>query len=1686
MQENEKDRPTSVSQFLQESYLAETHRIHHRHTELGCSDCPHHVVYGNLKGKAVDSQVESQFPDLSVFLSQEELNKSVDLACKSFGHESQEQEDSSDVCPQIVSYVAPTIKASHEKMENMPDRQVLQSPTQESKLMNIRTPREPIPDLKKPTRNSEYGLEIQSKKEFLNKAADFIEELSSLFKANSSKRIRPRACKGHRSRYQSKHQFDAASFIHDTEDRERPILHNEPLEFHSHNDKDTEEPNNTETEKQEPICEIKCEAPVLTGPESSEPVCKPPHFVQKLKSREVPEGSKVQLDCIVRGLPAPEIRWFCEGKELENSPDIQIINNGELHSLIITEAFEEDTGRYSCFASNFCGTDSTSAEIYIEGVTSSDSDGEQYFESQMHKRASPPNVTILVEAPTTSLNDEDSTSPCFNQSTPPENFSTLPNPPASPITAAGGDTQLGQVKCSTKPVKEPPPVPKSQLISTAPNGQSVNMPTTATLSQETSNSLSTAQQNFTENENGYPQGLDGRPIMAAPVFTKNLQDLLAFEGQLVVLECRVKGVPSPKVDWYREGMLIEDSPDFRILQKKPRSMAESENICTLVIAEVFLEDSGTFTCTASNKYGTVSSVAVLMVKGNGDNSNHNKTLSTSATEPCHHDPDHFTITSKHPLASCLKTRSKKVLESHSEPQSSSRVGRRVTFKLPEDEENTNSNEDIIPNKDPPPVLAKPKLNPLQLQILHKQVLLEQQQESDIQNLEHSELDQESLNQCNKQVLTSLHPVPSPLKQTPPPFLNTVPLPQINPSPVSLLSTIPAPPFKTEPISPLNMASANQTDLILLPEINPSLTVVLNNPPTSQQNIALNSKLNTVPTNVDLSTQMPQMILGPAALTPELNMEAMPSLSFAPVSPITHLNVMSATPLSQLATALSISVSQPVTSSATSFPQVNVSPTVQLNTGPTSKINMTPPTLSSTISQMNIAPATQMKSIPITQVDMAVSPTHSALLINSSRTKLNSTSVNQQVMEPTLVQGTNSQNSTTVPLNVTSSHMLKNTALSIPPVSITQTPPICITSISNANFLQSFSYTRPKEFIASHILSQGICPSPTLSSATQNVSRPTTNLTSPNNQLTPSLRVFPTRLPDSPSSPPYVVSPPLVCPALVNSVFSLRPQSPPQASSPTSSGSTSSPIQNPVAFLSSVLPSLPTSPPTNAMGLPMRAPRPQATLNKNHRSPWSRPDEDIPDGRVTLSHDIEKKLQLKNELPLYGQQKLTYGGEASRPLGPNIPTATLINYDEEYKVSNFEQRLMSEIEFRLERTPVEESDDEIQHDEVPTGKCIAPLFDKKLKNFRAMEGVPVTFTCKVVGIPIPKVYWFKDGKQILKKNRHFKRIREGDGTCCLYIEAATNDDDGNYTVMAANPQGRISCSGHLIVQSGLMRNRPVIHLQRVRTRVKQVEEGEPCQERFFQPHFLQAPGDMVSHEGRLCRLDCKVSGLPHPEIIWLLNGKPICPDLTHRMLVRENGIHSLVIDPLTKDDAGTYTCIASNKAGQGSFCLTLSVVEKEMKQAPQFVEKLQNTGIAEGTPVRLECRVVGMPPPVLYWKKDNDTISDSKERFSLHQDATGYGCLLIQPTRKEDAGWYTVSAKNEAGIISCTARLDIYAHWHQWAHPLIRKTSLTGSHFAALTGEDKLVNIKPECLMTDNCPMIFTTSQDEHTPESEEL
>lgn len=280
-----------------------------------------------------------------------------------------------------------------------------------------------------------------------------------------------------------------------------------------------------------------------------------------------------------------------------------------------------------------------------------------------------------------------------------------------------------------------------------------------------------------------------------------------------------------------------------------------------------------------------------------------------------------------------------------------------------------------------------------------------------------------------------------------------------------------------------------------------------------------------------------------------------------------------------------------------FSQIIMAPSIQPN--PNYVTNKPPITPSSHISQMNMNPTFQMNSVP--NSDMCVAKTqalmtHNASVVNNTAPKLNTTSIAYPSMAP---QDTRSQNASYPALSIiTSPHLVRNPPAPIPspmsPPQLNNTPQPPLPGIFPIS-AQSFSYTRPKEFIAAQTLSP-ISLSPTESPvpmlhelAAQILPKSTREITSPVNQFSPSPRKFPTRVLESPRSPPYVSSPPLLPPGLVNSVFSFRTHSPPQASSPTSSSSSPSPIQNPVAFLSSVLPSLPTSPPTNAMGLPKRAP-----------------------------------------------------------------------------------------------------------------------------------------------------------------------------------------------------------------------------------------------------------------------------------------------------------------------------------------------------------------------------------------------------------------------------------------------------------------------------------------------------------------
>lgn len=59
--------------------------------------------------------------------------------------------------------------------------------------------------------------------------------------------------------------------------------------------------------------------------------------------------------------------------------------------------------------------------------------------------------------------------------------------------------------------------------------------------------------------------------------------------------------------------------------------------------------------------------------------------------------------------------------------------------------------------------------------------------------------------------------------------------------------------------------------------------------------------------------------------------------------------------------------------------------------------------------------------------------------------------------------------------------------------------------------------------------------------------------------------------------------------------------------------------------------------------------------------------------------------------------------------------------------------------------------------------------------------------------------------------------------------------------------------------------------------------------------------------------------------WYLNGRLIHPDDFHKMIVSEKGFHSFIFEVVRVYDAGTWECVAYNRAGEASFSVKVDVI-----------------------------------------------------------------------------------------------------------------------------------------------------------------
>uniref|UniRef100_A0A8C2IVB7 Myotilin n=1 Tax=Cyprinus carpio TaxID=7962 RepID=A0A8C2IVB7_CYPCA len=394
--------------------------------------------------------------------------------------------------------------------------------------------------------------------------------------------------------------------------------------------------------------------------------------------------------------------------------------------------------------------------------------------------------------------------------------------------------------------------------------------------------------------------------------------------------------------------------------------------------------------------------------------------------------------------------------------------------------------------------------------------------------------------------------------------------------------------------------------------------------------------------------------------------------------------------------------------------------------------------------------------------------------------------------------------------------------------------------------------------------------------------------------------------------------------------------------------------------------------------------------------------------------------------------------------------------------------------------------------------VSPTFVKGLHDVSTVKGQLVVLECRIRGTPPLQISWFRENEQIID-SADFRILRKKASSasvpeelCTLVITEAYPEDSGIFKCTASNQFGTVTCSAMLEVYTDLEEvlgeedepsslssaglepddqpddqddtlipppEWPDSSEEETAAPVARSRKNRPggdgtdastIQEKCFAPRFIQVPQDLSVEEGRFCRIDFKVVGLPTPDISWYLDGKLIRPDDYHKMLVCEKSVHSFIIEIVTIHHAGVYECVAKNRAGESHFSLDLDVIAQEQLCPPSFVVKMRNSRVLEGDGVRLECKVMASPAAQLYWKKDKEMLRIDPRRMSLSQDASGKQCLVIDPVIKSDAGWYTVSAINEAGMSTCNARLDVATRLNKSA-PAVR-TLKTLPIFSTLSAE----------------------------------
>ncbi|XP_043991309.1 obscurin isoform X3 [Gambusia affinis] len=332
-----------------------------------------------------------------------------------------------------------------------------------------------------------------------------------------------------------------------------------------------------------------------------------PVFLTELQSQDVPDGYPVSFDCVVIGKPPPTVRWYKDGKLLEENDHYMINEDQEgCHQLIITSVLPTDMGVYRCTAENSSGIAATKAELRVDMSCSSDYDTAADATETSSYVSAKGYVSSRETETFESVSEDDQLPQVVHE------LHDVHVSPGSPIAKL----QL-KVKGFPKPrvywFKDSQPLRPSERIQLLAERDlhaveilEVKREDMGEYSAYISNAAGSAYSSarlivLSPGEIMPQEKKDSKEPLVPPRFIERFSNRKVKQGASITLSVKVEGSPTPMVSW-----LKEKSPED-VLWIKPDTkgykIASSGRQHSLILMDVDKEYTGIYTCIATNRAG---------------------------------------------------------------------------------------------------------------------------------------------------------------------------------------------------------------------------------------------------------------------------------------------------------------------------------------------------------------------------------------------------------------------------------------------------------------------------------------------------------------------------------------------------------------------------------------------------------------------------------------------------------------------------------------------------------------------------------------------------------------------------------------------------------------------------------------------------------------------------------------------------------------------------------------------------------------------------------------------------------------------------------------------------------------------------------------------------------------------------